>query len=311
MSESKAIGFKLLRNKLVDVLEHLQAKGTTAAGENTSFMKDCIIRVDSKGIWSITIDNNNSIFAQMRVDKDPDMDHGLEVYNKGAIPLDIEKTLKYIKRFSSGDFVELIYENGLIVLRTTNEKLDQPIVLEAFFAGMRKEAIRNDMLLNTFRKHKENQEERHKQMIAFIKKHHSVYIIDEDQIIVTIYNGIELDNYVELSCNQLKEVVRDGDLLENRSYPFKVSKNKLNVTSKSLKQGERDKLSRDIYTKQSNLNGEFTTDYPSQFNAAVSSTKGHIKLYFGDNKPLLLIKSSDEDYGLSMSYIVATRRTKK
>ena len=74
---------------------------------------------------------------------------------------------------------------------------------------------------------------------------------------------------------------------------------------------ERDKISRDIYTKQSNLNGEFTTDYPSQFNAAISSTKGHIKLYFGENKPILIIKSSDLDYGLEMSYIVSKRRTKK
>ncbi len=137
MSESKAIGFKLVCNKLVDVLTHLQAKGTTMAGENTSFMHDCIIRVDNRGIWSITIDNNLSIFAQMKIDKNPDTDHGLETYNKGTIPLDIEKTLKYLKRFSSGDHIELIYENGLIVLRTTNEKLDQPIVVEAFFAGIR------------------------------------------------------------------------------------------------------------------------------------------------------------------------------
>ena len=311
MSESKAIGFKLVCNKLVDVLTHLQAKGTTMAGENTSFMHDCIIRVDNRGIWSITIDNNLSIFAQMKIDKNPDTDHGLETYNKGTIPLDIEKTLKYLKRFSSGDHIELIYENGLIVLRTTNEKLDQPIVVEAFFAGIRKEAIRNDMLLNTFRKHKESQEERHKNMITFIKKYHSIYTLNKDKLVATIFNGNKLDNFVELSCNHLKEVVRDGDLIENRSYPFKVSKNKLNVTSKSLKQGVQDKISRDIYTKRSNFNGEFIIDYPSQFNAAISSTKGHIQLYFGDNKPILVIKSSDADYGLDMSYIVAKRRTKK
>lgn len=64
-----------------------------------------------------------------------------------------------------------------------------------------------------------------------------------------------------------------------------------------------DRISRDIYIRKGNLNGEFITDYPSQFNAAVSSTRGHIHLYFGENKPLLLVKTNDFDYGLNMSYV--------
>lgn len=308
MAESKAIGFKISRNKLKDILNHLQAKGTTAAGESISFMNDCIIRVDDIGIWSITIDNNLNLFAQVKVNIDPNMDHGLETLNKGSIPLDIENTIKYLNRFSSGDYIELIYENGLVVLRTTNEKLEQPIVVEALFAGTRKENIRNDMILNTFRIHKESKEERHKKMLDFIKKHRSTYVLNNN--IATIHNGSKLDNFIELSCKQLKEVVRDGDLLENRIYPFKIGDDKLNITSKSLKQGEVGKISRDMYFKQASLKGEFTTDYPSQFNAAVSSTKGHIKLYLGNNKPLLIIKSSDLDYGLDMSYVVAPRKVR-
>lgn len=301
------IGLKIKCNSLKNILEHLQAKGKNQIGESVPFMDDCIIRVDDKGIWSITIDNNRGILAQMKVNNNKDEKHGLETYGRGKIPLDINKTLNYLKRFSDDDSVELIYENGIIVIRNTNGKLGYPILTESFFAGIREEAIRNDMPKNTFRKNKEDQEEKYKQMLAFIKKHRSVYTLNEDESIATIHNGSKLENYVDVSCKELKDVVRDGDLLENRSYPFRVKDNKLNITIKSLKQGNRDKISRDIYIKNGNLNGEFTTDYPSQFNAAVSSTRGHIHLYFGENKPLLLVKTNDFDYGLNMSYIVSQR----
>lgn len=305
------IGLKIQCNSLKNILEHLQAKGKNPIGENVPFMNDCIIRVDDRGIWSITIDSNRGIIAHMKVNNNRDEKHGLETYGNGKISLNINKTLNYLKRFSEDVSVELIYENGMIILRNTNYKLEYPIITESFFAGMRKDAIRNDMPKNTFRKHKESQEERHKQMIAFIKKHRSTYIIDEENHIATIYNGNRLENYVYVSCKELKDVVRDGDLLENRSYPFKVKDDKLNITIKSLKQGERDKISRDIYIKQGNLSGDFTTDYPSQFNAAVTSTRGHINLYFGDNKPILLVKTNDLDYGLNMSYIVSPRPNRK
>jgi len=306
-----AIGIKIKCNSLKNILEHLQAKGKTQIGENVPLMDDCIIRVDDKGIWSITIDNNKGILAHIKVDNNKDEKHGLETYGKGKIPLDIKKTLNYLMRFSEEDSVELIYENGMIVLRNTNEKLEYPILTESFFAGIREEAIRNDMLKNIFRKFKENREEIHKQMLAFIKKHRSVYTLNEDKSVASIHNGTKLENYIDVSCKKLKDVVRDGDLLENRIYPFKVSENKLNITIKSLRQGELDRISRDIYIRKGNLNGEFTTDYPSQFNAAVSSTRGHIHLYFGENKPLLLVKTNDFDYGLNMSYIVSQRPNRK
>jgi len=305
------IGIKIKCNSLKNILKHLQAKGKNQTGESVPFMTDCIIRVDNKGIWSITIDDNRGILAHMKVNSNKDEKHGLETHGKGKIPLDLKKTLNYLKRFPDEDFVELIYENGMIVLRNTNHKLEYPIITEAFLSGKRKEAIRNDMMLNTFRKHKESQEERHKNMIKFIKKHRSVYTLNEDKSVATIHNANKLENYIFVKCKELKDVVRDGDLLENRSYPFRVGKNKLNITIKSLKQGNSDRISRDIYIRNGNLDGEFTTDYPSQFNSAVSSTRGHIHLYFGENKPLLLVKTNDLDYGLNMSYIVTQRPNRK
>ena len=72
------IGIKIQCNNLKNILEHLQAKGKNPIGENVPFMDDCIIRVDDKGIWSITIDNNRGILAQMKVDNNKDEKHGLE-----------------------------------------------------------------------------------------------------------------------------------------------------------------------------------------------------------------------------------------
>ncbi len=294
------IGFKIETKSLKDILKHLQAKGKEEIGDTMSFMKDCIIRVDHRGIWSITIDDNRDLIAHAKVNIDSNTEHGLETYGKGKIPLDIENTLKCLDRFSSGDHVELIYENGLIALRKTNNKLKPPIIVETILAGLQKNSIRNDMLLNLFRKTKKSKN--HKDILDFIKKHHSTYIIKND--IATIYNTMSLNNFVELSSIQLKEVVRDGDLLENRKYPFEVKDNKLNITSKPTEVGIIKKISRDIYVKQAKFTGNFIAEYPSQFNAAVKTTKGHVKLYFGEGKPLLLVKSNNLDYGLDMSYIV-------
>jgi hypothetical protein len=302
------VGFKLICNKFVDALNHLKASGTTLAGEKVDFMDDCIIKIDNRGIWSITIDANKSIFAQMKIDIDNSKEHKLDTYGTGMMPLDINETLKYLGRFSSGDLLEILYENGMVVIRKSRPDLEFPITVEAFIAGIREDNVRHDMVNNTLIIFHQEKSERHKKMVDFIKENRSMYTLNQDKSIATIYTGTKLETFAELSCNQLKEVVRDGDLFDNRKYPFSVSNNKLNITAKSSDPSERNKISRDIYIKQGNLTGEFITEYPSSYNAAVGSTKGHITLYFGDKKPLLLCKTSDLDYGLDLSYIVAARQ---
>ncbi len=89
--ESKLLGFKISQKQLLKILGHLQASGTTQAGEHTEFMDDCIIRVDSKGIWSITIDTSSNIIAHAQVNVVPftkeNEDYGLETYGKDNIPV--------------------------------------------------------------------------------------------------------------------------------------------------------------------------------------------------------------------------------
>ncbi len=301
---TKLVGFKIICNKLVDILNHLKANGTTLSGEKSNFIDDCIIRVETNMIWSISMDLNKGLIASMRLKINNKYDHKLSIINTGEMPISIEKLLSYLNRFNSTDLIDVIYENGLIVIRKSRTDLNFPITVEAFVETTKIKNIRNDIITKLRKDYDIGKQQTDKDNLDYFKKYKIIGRFNKDKTIVQLYNGIKLTTYVELSCNQLKEVVRDGELHANRMYPFKVENNRLNITSKSTKTEDRGKVSRDMYIKQGNLNKNFEVTYAGQFNAAVSSTKGHVTIYFGDKTPLLLSKTSDLDYGLELNYIV-------
>lgn len=303
------VGFRLNCGVLMNILKHLKSSGKTAAGDNVDYVEDCILRVEENILWSICVDNNYGLFSYAKVKVDNDRDHNLDTYQTGEIPINIDRLLQFLNRYSGSDILEYLYEGGVMVIRKTRPDLDNPIKVEAFVPSIRKDSVRNDMFYNVFGKYKQTKSERHRKMLSFVKKYKSPCVIKSNNTAV-LYDGTILDNFVEVSCDQLKDVVRDGDLFDNRLYPFTVNNNVINVTAKPLEKSDHSKFSRDLYVKQINLKGDFITTYPSQFNAAVTSTRGHVMLFFGNNKPLLLYKSSDKDYGIDMGYIVSNVKSK-
>jgi len=299
MSEekSKVVGFKLPQNIIMDILNHLRTSGTTLAGENVTLADDCIIRVANNVLLSITTDEGRKIIMQVKINKSKFKD--LQILNKGLIPINIEITKKFLSRFSSSDSVEVVYENGMISFKRSNPDFPP---LEIFMSTKRINSIRYDFFSNLKKQIDNEKSEKDKKLLEFFKKHKSIYFIEKDGS-ANIF-GVKLDNFIEVACGHLKEVVKDGELLENRIYPFTVVDGKLNVTVKSIKEENLNRISRGIYVKSSSFTSDFSTTYSSQFNAAISSTRGHIQLYFGEDKPLLLIKQSDSDRGIDMSYIV-------
>lgn len=298
--EVKVVGFKLPQNIIMDMLNHLQASGTTLAGENVNLVDDCIIWVLRDYIVSITADEGRKLIMQAKINKLEFKD--LQILNKGKIPINIGETKKFLGRFSSNDAVEFIYENGMISLKRADPEL------EIFMATKRIESIRHDFF-NNLRKQITNEGlEKDKNIMKFFKANKSIYSRDDE--VANVF-GVELDNSIEVACGQLKEVVKDGELLENRIYPFTIVGGDLSITAKSMKDEDPGKITRKIYMKKSNFTSEFSTSYSSQFNAAVSSTRGHVLLYFGENKPLLLIKQSNLDHGIDMSYLVMPYLHKK
>lgn len=303
------VGFRLNCGVLISILKHLKSSGKTAAGDNVDYVEDCILRIEENVLWSICVDNNYGLFSYVNIKTDEDRDHKLDTYQTGEIPVSIDRLLQFLNRYSGSDVLEYFYESGMMVVRKTRPDLDNPIKVEAFVPSIRKDSVRNDMFNNVFGKYKKTKSDRHKKILAFVKKYKSPCVIRSNNTAV-LYDGTKLDNFVEVSCDQLKDVVRDGDLFDNRLYPFTVNNNVINVTAKPIEKSDRSKFSRDLYVKQVSLQGDFITTYPSQFNAAITSTRGHVMLFFGNNKPLLLYKSSDKDYGLDMGYIVSNVKLK-
>ena len=302
--ESKVVGFKLPQNIIMDMLNHLRTSGTTLAGENVTLADDCIIRVANNNLLSITTDEGRKIIMQVKINKSKFKD--LQILNKGAIPFNIKRTKKFLGRFSSSDSVEVVYENGMISFKRSNPDFPE---LEIFMSTKRIDSIRFDFFNNLRKQINNEKSEKDRKLMEFFKKHKSIYFVEKDGS-ANVF-GIKLSNFIEVACGHLKEVVKDGELLENRIYPFTVVDGKLNVTVKSMKEENLDRISRGIYVKTASFTSDFSTTYSSQFNAAISSTRGHIQLYFGKDKPLLLIKQSDSDRGIDMSYIVMPYLHKK
>ena len=290
-------GFKLPQNVIMDILTHLQASGKTLAGENVNLANDCIIRVGNNSLISITTDEERKIIMQVKINKSKCKD--LQILSKGSIPINIERTKKFLNRFSSTDSIEVIYENGMILLKEPDSEIELNLTAEML------KSIRHDFINNLRKQIIKENDEKDKILFGFLKTHKSIYF--KENGIVNTFN-IELYNYIETTFKILKEVVKDGELLENRTYVFKVSNNKLRILIKSY-QDNPDRTLRGINSKQFNFVSNFSTTYSSQFNSAVKvvgtkKLKEIALLYFGKDKPLLLIRQEGLDKGVNMSYLV-------
>lgn len=308
MSENKneLVGFKLPQNSIMRILTHLEGSGKSAAGEKAVQAEDCVIHVKKNSLWAVTVDKSRKIIMQAKVNKIS----GLQTINVGKIPVDIDMMMKYLKRFSSNDDIEVIYENGMIALIKTEDKLENPIKVRAFFAAKRMSAIQNDFIMGIQNTIKGKGLDKDKKLLEFFKTNISIYTLDEEAQSVDVL-GTVLDTFVELSCSQLKAIIADGELLENRVYPFSVKNNVFNITTKSRKDNNQNRVERDIYIKKAKYTGDFEQTYSSILSSAIASTSGHVELYFGFKKPLLLRKTSATDKGLDLVYMIVPFFSKK
>lgn len=282
-----SVGFKLTKKVFLKILNHLEVK---------KIVDDCIIYVTENNIWSVTVDPIRKILMQMRVDKT-----SLEIINTGRIPIDITIMKNFLKRFSLKDELEVIYENGKISITKIKFNLNKSIKVKAILDAKRISSIRYDFITNLKNKIKDKNIETDKKQMEFFQKNNSLYTLSKVSQSVN-FLGIILNNFAEISCNLLKDVIKDGDLVENNISTFSVKNNVFNVTTRS-KTNPKNRVERDISVNNVNFIEDFEQKY-SNISSVLKSTSGNLELYFGINKPLMIRKLADIEKGIDLVCLV-------
>lgn len=294
------VGFKLPKNIIMNILNHLEARTITFGWSRyskkiirreTNLVDDCILWVANNGIFSIVCDAERHTLLQVKIGVKCKM---LKVIHKGIIPIKIPETKKLLRTFKKNDIIEVIYDNGIILLKSSY--LEDKINLET----KRIELVRHDFYHNLKKQIKNEKDEQSEILMEFFKLHKSIYFMNDG--IANVF-GIKLDNYFETTFKTLKEIVND-ELLKDDIYEFKIIDNELIIINELII-----KESRNIQTRHFNFTSDFSTVYSSQFSTAVmvkgvKKLKENARLYFGEDKPLLLIKQEGLNKGINLSCLV-------
>lgn len=129
--------------------------------------------------------------------------------------------------------------------------------------------------------------------------------------------GFLVDNYVKINTKQFEEVIKDGDQIQHRSFPFTMKEDgTLNVIVEDLETGE--KFDRDLEIVSMRMPDkidennvkitEVKSIYSYGFGNAFGQLSGEIELWMASNGPMI-IKKTDDD--IEVTYILATLKLRK
>jgi len=294
--KGKVCSFQIEVNKLRTYLKALKCTGYDSRGSKSILISDCIIRFDTgkNQIWSIVVDEKRNIVAQVKADV-------VKIINPVDIPVEIVEIEKWVQSFDDNDVIQIIYEKGIIGLKSIIKKefLDFDLETKVVFSTKRMDTISYDLISNL-----EYGDDKDKKNLDFLKNKlgNSIYKVEDGT--VTLFFNIKLPNKIELSSRQIKMVIQDGERVENRVYPFEFQKDKLRIVIKSSDPSIKNEISRDLYSKKYNVTKPFKVTFASRLTNAVNNLSGYIQIHAAENSPMLLKSVDMKEKGLDICYLV-------
>ncbi len=291
LKERTVCSFRIDIDLFKSFLKYIKSVGVDSSGSKVGLISDCILRFDNKGrMWAMVTDDQRNLVVQVKVNVK-------DINNPVNIPIEIEEIEKWLKSFKNKGYVEVVSEKGFIGLKSVIIKALLNLNTDIVFSTKREDTIICDLISNL-----EYGDEADKVNLENIKKlGNSIYKEGEDG--VELFFGIKLTNSLEISAKQLKEVIADGDRIENREYPFNFQMDKLNVTIKSSDVAKKEKISRDLYSENYNVKEPFTITFSNRLTNAVNNISGDLKIFAEKEAPMLI---QCDKKGIYITYLITT-----
>lgn len=257
------IAFTIKKNVFQTILELTQANGKTVKGENKPMYKDCIIEVGKKELSIKTLDENEILYIGIT-------SKITGVTEEGKIPVELEPLIEGVKRFNDKDEITISYDELITISRK------KPI-LNIKIPTMAIDEVKSQL------------------------DGEFPFTFDSKNNYWTDGESTTLDTYAVLDVNQFTEVIKDGEQIKHRTFPFKIEKGKIMVTVEDIDSGAG--VNREIEVTKLDAKKEVSSLYSYGFGNAFGNLSGEIKIWIANEEALAIAKHTD-DYDLV--YILAT-----
>jgi len=247
------------------MLVYAEASGKNVQGDTKALLEDCMINVSKTNVLIKCIESNEVLIGiiKLKVSKE-------NIKEVGDIPVKLEKAIESISRFKASDIVMVEYdeENGLIIIKRKKPRL-----------SVKFPTIPIDNVASAI-----------------------------DDIPFEFEKGYwsggscgKLSTYIKLDASEFKEVVKDGEQIQKRNFPFTVTKTKINVIVQdmdTLAQIDREFSFKEIKTAKS-----ISSLYAYGFGNVFGNLSGEIEIWLKNEGPMAIRK---KDGNLLVDYILAT-----
>lgn len=244
------VQFKLKAGMLKKILTLTEARGIDVNGKGSQpILADMLLQVKQKGLMARNMDENEILLSQLRLE--------MVTIEQGNIPLKLEKSIDTISRYKDNDEITVMYDEATNQVSTS--RISKPVqnytiacIPESDLQSLRAENVilKWDSKLN--------------------------YWLYSDE-------KIKYDVKVVIKADEIKDVLKDGELMESRSYPIKITPEYFEVRINNDETGEHSE--RELTFKSINFPNdikvkEINSIYSAGFSQLFNQLSGEIELWF-------------------------------
>ena len=255
--------FKIQAGILEDVLNLVKAKGKDHDGNDVTFINNCVLDIDKTGIIINTLDDKESLLGNVKITK-------FTCIEEGLIPVEMPEKkdkknslLVVLSRFNKDDEIEVSYDNeGIITVKRAKPRLSYKVNTIPF-----------------------------DDVSCHLQGEHPFTYEPKSDIWIT-RGGLKYITKFVLNADQFKEVIKDGEQIENRSYPLRVSTDVvINVFDTDTGAGSSRQL--EIIEKKPAIVEPVASLFSYGFGNLFSNLKGEIEIWINQDNPLIIRQIND------------------
>lgn len=259
-------GFRVNVAAIKQMIKYIAAEGRDIKGEKIIYTNACLIRVHKQNLLVQCMDKFQNIYIETN----------LKLGKKGCIktggvPIQIEEVLDVLRRFRGKDEIKIIFDGNMIEFTRESPYL--------FFSIP---TITADDIESTY-------------------EGDTPWSKEEGY---PTHGKIALKSKIVLDAQQMAEVIKDGEQILNRTYPFEVTQERVLVTVRNEDTGR--KIAREIVTKsiETGTAGDESL-YANGFGNVFSNLSGEITIFLSSDQ-IMYIEKTDPALNLDLIYILAS-----
>ena len=259
--------FHIKSGVLLKMFQETQAEGKTTKGENKPMLEDCFLDVKKTSLTIEAIDENEVLLVLSKTEVEKKT-----VKKVGKIPILLAKSIDSLKRFKADDivYVDYLEESNIIQYLRKKPKLD---VLTPTIAP---DAVKSVVESHSFK-------------------------FNAKENVWKAGKELETDVYMKIPAEEFAEIIKDGEQIEYRSFPFRIENNVVEVTVADEESGAA--ITREVNAKSVDSEETIESIYSYGFGNAFNNLSGELEIWLINGGPMFVKKENGKS---KLIYILAS-----